>query len=60
MRGSQFQAAFAGDTVVYSAAADLGLGIGRDLAVTGFDGSVIASLLSPQTKGDANVDGTGN
>ena len=34
--------------IVYSAAADLGLTIGRDLAVTGFDGSVIASLLSPQ------------
>jgi DNA-binding LacI/PurR family transcriptional regulator len=33
---------------VYSAAADLGLAVGRDLAVTGFDGSVIASLLSPQ------------
>jgi DNA-binding LacI/PurR family transcriptional regulator len=35
-------------TVVYSAAADLGLGIGRDLSVTGFDGSFIASLLNPQ------------
>lgn len=35
-------------TIVYSAAADLGLGIGRDLSVTGFDGSFIASLLSPQ------------
>jgi DNA-binding LacI/PurR family transcriptional regulator len=34
--------------IVYNAAADLGLAIGRDLAVTGFDGSVIASLLSPQ------------
>ena len=35
-------------TIVYSAAADLGLGIGRDLSVTGFDGSFIASLLNPQ------------
>lgn len=34
--------------IVYRAAADLGLGIGRDLSVTGFDGSFIASLLSPQ------------
>jgi DNA-binding LacI/PurR family transcriptional regulator len=35
-------------TIVYSAAADLGLGIGRELSVTGFDGSFIASLLSPR------------
>jgi DNA-binding LacI/PurR family transcriptional regulator len=34
--------------VVYTVAADLGLRIGRDLAVTGFDGSVIAGLLSPR------------
>jgi LacI family transcriptional regulator len=34
--------------VVYSVAAELRLGIGRDLAVTGFDGSVVAGLLRPR------------
>jgi DNA-binding LacI/PurR family transcriptional regulator len=33
--------------MVYGAAADLGLRIGRDLAVVGFDGSVGAALLQP-------------
>jgi DNA-binding LacI/PurR family transcriptional regulator len=33
---------------VYNAAAELGLRIGRDLAVTGFDGSVAGDLLSPR------------
>jgi DNA-binding LacI/PurR family transcriptional regulator len=34
--------------IIYTAAAQAGLAVGRDLAVTGFDGSVIATLLSPQ------------
>jgi len=34
--------------IVYGAAAELGLRIGRDLAVVGFDGSVGATLLSPR------------
>jgi DNA-binding LacI/PurR family transcriptional regulator len=34
--------------IVYAVAAELGLRIGRDLAVTGFDGSVVAGLLSPR------------
>ena len=33
--------------IVYGVAAELGLRIGRDLAVVGFDGSVGAALLSP-------------
>jgi DNA-binding LacI/PurR family transcriptional regulator len=33
--------------IVYGAAADLGLRVGRDLAVVGFDGSVGAALLQP-------------
>ncbi len=33
--------------IVYGVAAELGLRIGRDLAVVGFDGSVGATLLSP-------------
>jgi DNA-binding LacI/PurR family transcriptional regulator len=35
-------------SVVYGVAGDLGVRVGRDLAVTGFDGSVIADLLRPQ------------
>jgi len=34
--------------VVYAVAADLGLVIGRDLAVTGFDGTVAATMLQPR------------
>jgi DNA-binding LacI/PurR family transcriptional regulator len=34
--------------MVYSAAAELSLRVGRDLAVTGFDGSIGAGLLYPQ------------
>jgi DNA-binding LacI/PurR family transcriptional regulator len=34
--------------VAYGVAADLGLRIGRDLGVTGFDGSVAAGLLHPR------------
>ena len=34
--------------IVYSVAAELNLGVGRDLAVVGFDGSVGAALLHPQ------------
>ncbi len=34
--------------VVYSVAAELNLRVGRDLAVTGFDGSVAAGLLHPR------------
>ncbi len=33
--------------MIYGMAADLGLRIGRDLAVTGFDGSIPADLLHP-------------
>ncbi|HWG16051.1 MAG TPA: substrate-binding domain-containing protein, partial [Streptosporangiaceae bacterium] len=34
--------------IVYGAAAELDLRIGRDIAVVGFDGSVGAALLHPQ------------
>jgi DNA-binding LacI/PurR family transcriptional regulator len=34
--------------IVYSAAAELDLRVGRDLGVTGFDGSIGAGLLHPQ------------
>jgi DNA-binding LacI/PurR family transcriptional regulator len=34
--------------IVYSVAAELRLRVGRDLAVTGFDGSVVGDLLSPR------------
>jgi len=34
--------------MVYSVAAELNLRVGRDLAVTGFDGSIRAGLLHPQ------------
>lgn len=34
--------------VVYHVAAELNLRIGRDLAVTGFDGSILAKLLHPR------------
>lgn len=34
--------------IVYGVAAELQLRIGRDLAVTGFDGSVVGDLLSPR------------
>ena len=34
--------------VVYSVAAELGLRIGQDLAVTGFDGSAAAALMHPR------------
>ena len=34
--------------MVYSAAAELNLRVGRDLAVTGFDGSMRAELLHPR------------
>ena len=33
--------------IVYGVAAELNLAVGRDLAVTGFDGSVGASILHP-------------
>ena len=33
--------------MIYGLAAELGLRIGRDLAVTGFDGSIPADLLHP-------------
>ena len=34
--------------VIYSVAAELRLRIGRDLAVTGFDGSAAAALMHPR------------
>jgi DNA-binding LacI/PurR family transcriptional regulator len=34
--------------MVYSVAAELNLRVGRDLGVTGFDGSMRAELLHPQ------------
>ena len=34
--------------IVYDVAAELNLRIGRDLAVTGFDGSIRAELLNPR------------